>query len=105
MKVVHCQNSELKLTEIKDPEPGKGHALVKVLRCGICGSDLHMRHHCNHLKTLVGNIGYDGLPTADEPVVFGHEFCAEVLDYGPGSSKKIKPGTRGCGAPHYKLRR
>ena len=27
-------------------------------------------------------------------VVFGHEFCCEVLDYGPGTARKLKPGTQ-----------
>ena len=32
-------------------------------------------------------------------VVFGHEFCCEVLDYGPGTTRKLKPGTRVCSLP------
>jgi threonine dehydrogenase-like Zn-dependent dehydrogenase len=27
-------------------------------------------------------------------VVFGHEFSAEVLEHGPGTARKIKPGTK-----------
>ncbi len=32
-------------------------------------------------------------------VVFGHEFCCEVLDYGPGTTGKLKPGTLVCSLP------
>ena len=32
-------------------------------------------------------------------VVFGHEFCGEVLDYGPGTERKLKPGTLVCSMP------
>jgi len=32
-------------------------------------------------------------------VVFGHEFCAEILEHGPGTEKKLKPGTRVCSMP------
>jgi len=32
-------------------------------------------------------------------IVFGHEFCCEVLDYGPKTEKKLKPGTRVCAIP------
>src|ERR1700750_473894 len=32
-------------------------------------------------------------------VVFGHEFCCEVLDYGPGTQRKFKAGTRVCSLP------
>src|SRR5258708_4857787 len=39
--------------------------------------------------------GFD--PSAD--TVFGHEFCAEILDHGPGSSKALKAGTRVVSVP------
>jgi threonine dehydrogenase-like Zn-dependent dehydrogenase len=32
-------------------------------------------------------------------VVFGHEFCCEVLDYGPDTQRRLKPGTRVCSLP------
>jgi threonine dehydrogenase-like Zn-dependent dehydrogenase len=45
-------------------------------------------------------IGFgDVFPTASDPVIFGHEFCCEVLDYGPGCKRKIKPGTRVVSVP------
>jgi threonine dehydrogenase-like Zn-dependent dehydrogenase len=31
--------------------------------------------------------------------VFGHEFCREVVDYGPGTDKRLKPGTLVCSMP------
>ena len=32
-------------------------------------------------------------------VVFGHEFCCEVLDYGPDTPRRLKPGTLVCSLP------
>jgi threonine dehydrogenase-like Zn-dependent dehydrogenase len=32
-------------------------------------------------------------------VVFGHEFCCEVVDYGPAAQRRLKPGTRVCSLP------
>jgi threonine dehydrogenase-like Zn-dependent dehydrogenase len=32
-------------------------------------------------------------------VVFGHEFCCEIVDYGPGTTRKLKSGTRVCSLP------
>src|SRR5207249_10657035 len=32
-------------------------------------------------------------------VVFRHEFCCEVLDHGPGTERKFKPGTKVCSLP------
>ena len=67
--------------------------LIKVLRCGICGSDLHAREHCDELADLLVETGYDGFMRSDQRVVFGHEFCGEVADYGPKSRKKTPTGT------------
>lgn len=95
MKAVVCQNTELRVAELPEPVPGKGQVLVQVLRCGICGSDLHVRQHCDHLKGLLDRVGYGkNLPTSQQPVVFGHELCCEVLDHGPGCDRKLKAGTR-----------
>jgi threonine dehydrogenase-like Zn-dependent dehydrogenase len=103
MKAVVCQNSELGVRDLPEPVPGDGQVLVKVLRCGICGSDLHMRHQFDHMHELMERVGYgDVFPTARDPVVFGHEFCCEVLDYGPGCSRKLKPGTRIVAQPMVK---
>ncbi len=99
MKAVVCLNAELRVETVPDPIPQRGHALLKVLRCGICGSDLHMRHHCNEMKALNDRVGYPLLPRADQPFIFGHEICGEVIDYGPGSRRKLKPGTRVVAPP------
>ena len=32
-------------------------------------------------------------------VVFGHEFCCEVLDYGPDTERRLKPGARAVSMP------
>jgi threonine dehydrogenase-like Zn-dependent dehydrogenase len=32
-------------------------------------------------------------------VVMGHEFCAEILDFGPGCERKLKRGDRVCSMP------
>lgn len=37
MKAVVCQNTELKVRELKSPRPGRGQVLLKVLRCGTVG--------------------------------------------------------------------
>ncbi len=99
MKAVVCKEGKLNVTDRPNPVPGKGKALLKVLRCGICGSDLHARDHCDHWNDLMVRTGYHGFIRSDQEVVFGHEFCGEVLDHGPGTAKKIKPGTRVCALP------
>jgi threonine dehydrogenase-like Zn-dependent dehydrogenase len=93
MKAVTCERSNLDLVDLPDPEPAKGQALLEVLRCGICGSDLHARHDADQAADVLAEAGYDGFMRSDQRVVFGHEFCGEVAEYGPKSRRKIAPGT------------
>jgi threonine dehydrogenase-like Zn-dependent dehydrogenase len=99
MKAVTCQNSKLELTEQPDPEPGPGQVVVNVLGCGICGSDLHVRHHADAEADVLAEIGYDGFMRSSQPVVLGHEFVGEVARYGPRTRKKITAGTAVVAVP------
>ncbi|MFO1408730.1 MAG: zinc-binding dehydrogenase [Steroidobacteraceae bacterium] len=99
MKAVVCRKAELRVTDVDDPVPGPGQAVLRVERCGICGSDLHARHHCDHLAELMLRDGLRAFARSDEDVVFGHEFCGEVLDYGPGTKRAVAPGRRVCAVP------
>jgi len=48
MRAEICQNETLRVETLDEPILSKDQVLLKVLRCGICGSDLHLRHHCDH---------------------------------------------------------
>jgi len=102
MKAVSCKQGKLSVIDKPELVPGKGHVILDVLRCGICGSDLHMRTHCNHYTKTLQQAGVDGSMTFEQDVVMGHEFCGEVVDFGSGCHKKIKPGTRVCAVPLLK---
>ena len=56
---------------LPDPTPGDGQVVVKVGRCGICGSDLHMTEDAAY-----------GCKRGD---VLGHEFAGEVVALGKGA--------------------
>ncbi len=99
MKAVACREAELELTELQAEQPEKGQVLLQVLRCGICGSDLHARHHCDELAEVLTEIGYDDFMRSDQSVVFGHEFCGEVAEYGPGCRRRISPGSHVVALP------
>lgn len=75
------------------PEPGKGQLLIDVVRCGICGSDLHARHHCDELADVMSESGYDDFMRSDQEVVFGHEFAGEIAEHGPGCRRSSATGT------------
>ncbi|MEO9139612.1 MAG: L-threonine 3-dehydrogenase [Jatrophihabitans sp.] len=61
----------LELTERPEPSIGRDDVLVRVLRTGICGTDLHIEQW---------DAWAAGAVTA--PLVPGHEFCGEVEDIG-----------------------
>jgi threonine dehydrogenase-like Zn-dependent dehydrogenase len=98
MRAVVRRSGKLICDEIADLEPGPGQTLVRTLACGICGSDLHALHHLDHMVEMTRRAGGgDRLDPAGD-IVFGHEFCAEVLDHGPGGGR-FKPGARVVSVP------
>lgn len=86
--------------EMAVPEPRAGEVLVKTLACGICGSDLHALEHFDQF-TASGSDGLGGSLDGHRDLVMGHEFCCEILDYGPGSapSGRLPVGSRVCAMP------
>ena len=99
MRAVLMQSGRLWTDDVPDPLPEAGEALVKSLACGICGSDLHALKSTDEFIRTSQETGGAFKLTNDSPVVLGHEFCAEIVDYGPKTSKAWKPGTRVCSVP------
>lgn len=99
MRAVVMRDKKLVVDEIPEPQPAPGEVLVKTLACGICGSDLHALKHAERMVEMTRRSG--GLTVMDpsRDVVMGHEFCAEVVDYGPATERRFKPGTRVCSLP------
>lgn len=93
MKAVACTDAKLEVVDQPTPTPAKGQLLLEVLRCGICGSDLHARNHCDEVADVMAETGYPDFMRSNQSVVFGHEFCGEVLDHGPGTRKAPRAGT------------
>lgn len=99
MKVVSMLNGVLDVVEAPIPRPGPGEVLVKTLAAGICGSDLHALSHGAELIAGVKAVAGFEMFNLNEPVVMGHEFCAEVVEYGPDTRQTLAPGTRVTSAP------
>jgi threonine 3-dehydrogenase len=59
------------LRDVPDPEPGPGEVLIRVLRTGICGTDLHIESWNDWAQA-----------TIHPPLVVGHEFVGEVARLG-----------------------
>ncbi|MEU2185091.1 L-threonine 3-dehydrogenase [Streptomyces thermolilacinus] len=73
MKALVKQKAEpgLWLIDVPEPETGPGDVLIKVLRTGICGTDLHIRAWDGWARQAVST-----------PLVLGHEFVGEVVAVG-----------------------
>jgi len=74
-------NKDIRTEEIPKPNPGPGEMLVKVMSCGICGSDI---------------VEWYRLPRA--PLVLGHEIGGKVVEIGEAVNK-FKSGDRVFLAP------
>lgn len=94
MKAVSCLEGNLSVVDVPTPTPGAGQLVLTVERCGICGSDLHARHHADELADVTAAIEYSDFMRLDTPVIMGHEFCGEVAERGRGVAKEFAPGTR-----------
>ena len=68
------------------PSPGPARSLVRTLACGICGSDLHALKHAEQFVETARRAGNPFVMDLARDVVMGHEFCAEIVDHGPGTS-------------------
>ena len=99
MRAAVMRNKKLVVDDIATPAPGPGEALVKTLACGICGSDLHALKHAEKLVEGARRSGGPFIMDLARDVVMGHEFCAEVVDYGPKTQRRFKPGARVCAMP------
>ena len=71
---------EFELKEIEEPIIDNENVIIKVLKAGICGSDLHYFEI--------------GEPNG---LIMGHEFCGEVID--PGNRSDLKVGDRVTALP------
>jgi propanol-preferring alcohol dehydrogenase len=74
--LLHRPGERVDEAVVPDPEPAEGQALLRVLACGVCRTDLHVA---------------DGeLPHPKLPLVLGHEIVAEVV----ASAGRFSPGER-----------
>jgi (R,R)-butanediol dehydrogenase/meso-butanediol dehydrogenase/diacetyl reductase len=87
--VFHALKTPLAIEEIPEPTPAADELVIRVGRCGICGSDLHMTEEP----------AFGVQPGA----VLGHEFAGEIVARGPeahgfaiGDCVAVSP-LRGCG--------
>jgi S-(hydroxymethyl)mycothiol dehydrogenase len=74
--IARAKNAPVELVTITVPDPGPGEAVVKVLACGVCHTDLHY---------VQGGIG------EDYPYLLGHEAAGIIESVGDGV-RDLEPG-------------
>ena len=99
MRAAILRNGEICLDELPAPEPAAGQVLVKTLACGICGSDLHARKFGPGLSA---NDQIGGLFNAldfGRDLIMGHEFSAEIVEFGRDTKRDLSVGQAVCSVP------
>lgn len=92
MRAVAVRHGSLSTVQMPVPAPGPGQVLLKVLRAGICGSDLHVRTDADASADVAAEVGYPDFMRPDDTVVLGHEVSGSVVAYGPGCRARWAPG-------------
>ena len=87
---VYLGPEQVEAREIDEPKRGEDEVLIRVVRAGLCGTDLHI--YQGHMDQRV-----------EIPLVMGHEMCGEIVDaptgadFAVGDRVVVEP-TVACGA-------
>ncbi|MBU3071409.1 zinc-binding dehydrogenase [Aestuariicella sp. G3-2] len=82
------------------PVPASGQVLVKSLACGICGSDLHLTRHYKEIFAFYQKLGLMSSQQDEHTeVMLGHEYCAEIVSYGPDTQQSLPVGSKVTSIP------
>jgi threonine dehydrogenase-like Zn-dependent dehydrogenase len=104
MRAVVCEHGELAVEDVAERPLEPGQVRLEVLRCGICGSDLHARHGLDAWASMAERAGYDRFGRSDQKVVFGHEFSGAVAEYGPQTRRRVATGAPVVALPIIRTR-
>ena len=106
MRACVMRQGRLVVDDTADPRPEAGQMLVRILACGICGSDLHFLRHGDTMVSMTDemlpSMGAHAMGMAPidlrRDIIMGHEFCAEVMELGPDTTGPA-PGARVVSIP------
>lgn len=95
MRAVILRRGELVVDEVDEPRPGPGQALLEIVACGICGSDLHCARHAHAFTAAARATGMSIFDfDADQDLVMGHEFSGRVIELGAPLDDGAAPTVR-----------
>lgn len=99
MRAVECRDATLSVVELPDLVPGRGQLVLDVLACGVCGSDLHAREHCDDLGAVMAELDYPDFMSRSTATVLGHEFVGSVRERGRGARRSFREGAHVVSLP------
>ena len=99
MRAAVMRTQALVVADVPVPALGPGDVLVRTLACGICGSDLHALKHAEKFVETSRRAGNPFVMDLGRDVIMGHEFCAEIVEHGPDTTRALKVGARVCSRP------
>ena len=88
--------NDIRLEEFELPEIGPGEVLIKVVSDSVCASTYKAIKQGSAHKRVPPTI-------AEQPVIIGHEMCAEIIEVGNGLKNKWKIGQKIVIQPALKL--
>jgi threonine dehydrogenase-like Zn-dependent dehydrogenase len=87
ISAVYYGKNDIRIEETPMPEVKENEVLIKVMACGVCGTDIHIYE------------GDKGAADTPVPVILGHEFSGVVVKVGTGVAS-CKEGDRVCVDPN-----
>lgn len=98
MKAAVLRDGAFYVEERPRPVPGPGQVLAKTQACGICGSDLHLFKHAHEMWQQAKAMGVE-IDDLSKDLIMGHEYVAEIVEFGPDTQKTLAVGDRVCSMP------
>ena len=68
--------SATEIRQVPVPKPGQAEVLIRVLATAVCGSDKHIYQWDASMAGMF-----------KPPRIYGHEFCGEIVAFGPGGKR------------------
>ncbi len=78
MRALVLSDRDVRVTEVPDPEPQKGEALIKVLMAGVCNTDLELVRGYMGFRGILGHEFVGIVEQASNPHLVGKRVVGEI---------------------------
>ena len=78
---------DIRLESFELPAPGEGELLIKIVSDSLCMSTYKAAQQGENHKRVPANVAHN-------PIILGHEFCAEIVEVGSALTQQFTAGQR-----------